>query len=135
MTDWSSAYIGLPFAHGGRAREGLDCWGLVRLIYADQLGIALDPLDGYATRLERLRIAGMLSEQAEQGPWRRLAGERLKPFDVLSFTICNAACHVGVVVDWRDMLHVTEGEMSSLAIHSEGQWARRLIAAYRHVDR
>ncbi|CCJ07111.1 C40 family peptidase [Methylocystis sp. SC2] len=135
MSHWSTAYIGLPFAHGGRTRDGLDCWGLVRLVYADQLGIELDPLDGYATRLERLRIAGMLSEQAAQGPWRRLAGEKIKPFDVVSFTIAGAASHVGVVVDWRDMLHVTEGETSGLAPHSEGQWARRLIAAYRHVDR
>lgn len=127
--------VRIEWKAGGRGYDGADCYGLVVLAYAEVAGIALDPLDGYATRLERLRIAGMLSEQAAHGPWRRLNGEKLKPLDVLCFTIGAAVCHVGVVVDWRDMLHVTEGETSSLAIHAEGQWARRLIAAYRHVDR
>ena len=53
---WANAYVGLPWADLGRDRTGCDCWGLARLVYAEQLGIAL-PYGGYrrdrSRRLQR----------------------------------------------------------------------------------
>ena len=34
-------YIGLPFKHHGRDRDGLDCWGLPMLYYREMLGVEL----------------------------------------------------------------------------------------------
>ena len=34
-------YVGLPWRIGGRDRRGLDCFGLVRLVLAEQAGIIL----------------------------------------------------------------------------------------------
>jgi cell wall-associated NlpC family hydrolase len=39
-------YIGVPFEHRGRTMAGVDCWGLIILIYAD-LGIQLLDLENY----------------------------------------------------------------------------------------
>ena len=40
-------YLGIPFKRRGRAiEEGLDCWGLIKAIYAD-CGIDLFDLDSY----------------------------------------------------------------------------------------
>lgn len=39
-------YVGLPFKRMGRTREGLDCWGLVRLVLMENGGPQLPSYDG-----------------------------------------------------------------------------------------
>ena len=46
MNHWSTRYIGLPYVIGGRTREGLDCWGLLRLFYQEEKNITLPELPG-----------------------------------------------------------------------------------------
>ena len=38
---WANKYVGLPWAWKGRTSEGVDCYGLLRLVYRDERGIAL----------------------------------------------------------------------------------------------
>ena len=45
---WANEYVGIPWRWRGVGRDGLDCYGLLRLVYAEQMGIAL-PVEQYLT--------------------------------------------------------------------------------------
>ena len=67
---WSAAYVGLPWAEKGRDRAGLDCWGLVRLVYANALLIELPSYtEAYASVAERGEIGALMSTGSERWPW------------------------------------------------------------------
>lgn len=41
LADWVDNYIGIPWHWRGRSRAGVDCWGLVCMVYADQMDTQL----------------------------------------------------------------------------------------------
>ena len=60
---WSADYIGLPWQVGGLTRDGIACWGLARLVYAEQLGIAVPDYAAAVPSLEeRAEIAAIFAE-------------------------------------------------------------------------
>jgi hypothetical protein len=78
MSHWTRAYIGIPFTELGRSQYGCDCWGLARLVYAQELGIDLPSyVGGYASTEERAEIAGLIGEAELQG-----TGDYVSPGDV-----------------------------------------------------
>lgn len=130
---WSAGYLGLPFASLGRDRGGLDCYGLVRHVLAEERGIALPSYtEAYASVGERAEIAAALSGAAAQGPWRPVAPGQEQPFDVALFSVFGQPLHVGIVVQPGLMLHVSDGHDSRIEDYRGQTWASRLIAIYRH---
>lgn len=135
MSEWVSSYIGVPFVPRGRDRSGLDCWGLVRLVYSEQLGVTLRDLDGYVTSRERNAIDGLVNLEASNGLWTKVSLTESRAFDVAVFRLRNLQCHLGVLLDRRTMLHATEGKLSACERIFEGtEWATRLHSIYRHVS-
>lgn len=102
---WLNEYIGIRHLHGGRnPREGVDCYGLVKLVYDQEYGIVLpdwvtDEFDlrGRSQIIGSVVCSGDFTEMEE-------------PHDG-SFVICyrsRAAHHVGLHYG-RGVLHCQRG--------------------------
>jgi cell wall-associated NlpC family hydrolase len=137
----------------GRTREsGVDCWGLLHLVYRERLGIVLpDYASEYTSTADRAALARLIAR--EKGDWvpvwesrtlrslKREAGAReappkgvSRPFDALLLPIAGEPCHVGICVEGSMFLHIARGAEVALDDWADLRWAARMSRGgiYRH---
>jgi cell wall-associated NlpC family hydrolase len=126
---WCGDYIGIPFQDRGRDRKGLDCYGLVKLIYQDQLGLSLPSYDDVYGQIhgEEAAISDKICHEAHG--WQRT--DQPEPFDVVVFRIAGLPLHVGIVVIPDVMIHSLKGCNVSLERYRHPLWDRRREGFYR----
>jgi cell wall-associated NlpC family hydrolase len=130
---WSNRYIGIPFVDLGRTASGSDCYGLLHLVYNQELNISLPSYtDAYACVEERAQISELLSEAQTSDVWAKTT-DAFKPFDVLLFRQGRHQSHVGLYVQRKTMLHMAEAEQSKLENFEQARWRNRLVGVYRHT--
>ena len=127
---WPAAYIGLPFEKHGYRREGLDCYGLIYLLFKEIHGIELK-----LYRSDNLKKqSDLFISEAKLHPWRELQKkEAWQAFDVLTFNIEGIPNHVGVVIDSKDMLHIRLGTNSLIESYGSPLWKNRIVEAHRNL--
>ena len=128
---WAGHYIGLPFSEHGRCRAGLDCWGLVRLVFSEQLGVALPSFAGeYRRTSDAAQIGALVAREtpawAEVAPGAEILG------DVIVLRMKGAPMHVGIVLGDGRMLHVEQGIDSAIENYRGPRWQERLHGFYRY---
>jgi cell wall-associated NlpC family hydrolase len=116
----------------GRTREtGVDCWGLVRLVYAEIIGVDLPTLgDGYASACDRRDVARLID--GRKGAWRRVDIGAERAFDAVLLRIGDCECHVGVVVEPGLMLHVLRGCNAVVECYGGPIWRNRVASIWRY---
>lgn len=138
---WTNDYIGIPFRDLGRDRSGLDCWGLARLVLAEQFGITVPSFSENYTRTdERHLLSRVIDREAshwiEVGRGRAAIGkERLG--DVVTFRHEGFESHIGIVINpktWR-MLHARIGSDSVDSCYNETRYKHQICRFLRHQSR
>lgn len=131
--NWAGRYVGLPFVDGGRDRRGVDCWGLVKIVYADCLGIEL-PTYGEISARELRRIAGTVGDAQTTETWRQVIDPQ--PFDVavMRAGASAIAAHVGVMVDARRVLHVERASSACIEDIDTPMMRHRVTGYWRHAE-
>jgi len=126
-----SKYIGIPFKDKGRTVEGLDCWGLLYLIFKEQFGIEIPSfVDDYPTSTN-LKAVGALIEQNSH-TWINIEQDVQKAGDVLLMRFFGHPVHVGILIDKRRMIHVLKGRNTCLQKIDQTMWQSRILGTYRH---
>lgn len=134
---WASSYVGLPYVARGRDRGGVDCWGLVRLVYAEQLGLSL-PMHGMVDPDDHREIARLIElELATQEVWRPSDGAC--DFDLAQMLsaipiqgrLRHRPVHIGVVAR-KFILHCEEWIDTVFVPRSHFSITHRITGYFRH---
>ena len=126
---WANDYVGIPYVSGGRDRDrdgGLDCYGLIRVVYAAELGVEIDELrvtpdDG------RVAVDGEFEAQAQGTEWLRVEDDA-REFDIV-WARNGLGSHCGVALNRSRMLHTIEGHDASVTRQECRLWT--VIGRYR----
>lgn len=124
-------YVGLPF---GRGACEVTCWSLVKLVYAEVLGIALPEYGDIAPR-DLVRVAQHMAAAAAETCW--VAPAVPQSGDVVLMRSARGGqevCHVGLLV-WSAavqgaVLHAEEAT-GSVLVPAAHYTVRGRIAGYR----
>lgn len=128
---WAGRYIGLPFQDHGRDRQGLDCWGLARLVLSEQFGIALPSFaHEYRRTTEIGHISALIEREAKT--WISIASGNEEGGDVIVMRIHGKPVHVGLVLGDQHMLHIECGINSVIERYNSLRWKERVFGFYRY---
>jgi cell wall-associated NlpC family hydrolase len=131
----AATYVGVPFKEHGRDRAGLDCYGLLRLVAAEQHGIELPSyVEGYTTTTDRVEIPKLIAGGIDQD-WHSVPSGEEREGDAVLFRIFGQPLHVGVVLAPPRFLHVMRGIDACVEDYRSAVWARRVLGFYRHRSR
>lgn len=126
-------YIGIPFKPKGRDRNGLDCWGLLCLIYQEQFGIELpDYSEEYEEDLDGQVIAGIVEEEISS--WTEIPKGQERLGDGVLLRIEGEPMHVGMVLRKGMMIHIMRGIDSVTENYRSRIWKRRVLGIYRYLS-
>lgn len=128
---WYNKYIDIPYKDGGRDLEGLDCWGLVRLVYKEQYGIELPSFsDSYTTAKDTDHLHELISRHREQ--WDKLSS----PVEgcVVLLRIFGTDTHVGVYLGNDMFLHVREGTNVAVENINSPTWKTRVVGYFNYKE-
>lgn len=133
---WVNRYLHLPFVDGGRDNNGVDCWGLVQLVYRQELQIEL-PSYSEISAEDLIKVARQITVGKDGEAWQNVAPETIKPFDicVMRFFGRKSIGHVGIVVDRKTIFHVERVANASLTPLNHYTIKERIECFRRHKTR
>ncbi len=122
-------YIGLPYKDNGRDTSGVDCWGLARLFYQQELGIELPSYTELYAGAHDPQVSQALD--AYKDSWQ--VAEYGVAGDLCLFNIYGEPAHVGVYIGERKFLHAREGRDSVVESLDSAQWSKRFAGFYKYT--
>lgn len=126
-----SSYTGVPWRDDGRERGGVDCYGLLHLVYREQAGIELPRHDGaLSTNADAKALTDLIDRQL--GPWIEIERGFERQLDAVLMLRDGFPCHVGIVERPGWVLHVESGCNAVVEPYSSMRMARRIVGFYRH---
>lgn len=131
ISGWWDRYRGIPYERNGCSRQGCGCWGLVALIYREQLGVELPAYTCLANTSDHIAYETAIG--LKPSLWFEVSSPR--EFDVVLFRV-GRLFHSGVLFSPRDgrFLHVCKDVSVTVESYKDLMWRHRLAGIWRHPD-
>jgi hypothetical protein len=124
-------YIGLKYKEKGRDTDGIDCYGLVRLVYKNEYDIDLPSFSEEYTSDDDQRLQELISQYKEG--WEEV--QTPEEGCIVLFKVMGFESHMGVCVDSQNFLHVREGLDSVLEPFSTPRWKKRIVGYFKYSQK
>lgn len=124
---WVTRYLGAPYlAKGCSVDGGIDCWGLVVLVYRDLYQLTL-PMYG-VDPLDRRAVSDSVAEHVDE--WHRIVSPN--EGSLVLFRMAGSPAHVGVMIDRQRFIHSLPE--CGVVVESLGsvRWNKRVDGFYEH---
>lgn len=135
---WSDEYIGIPFKDTPEAsRNGLNCYGLIRLVYRERLSIELDDFSDeyYGIGVdENSRVTISEAFKRNLTTWYKIIVIP-EAYDIVTFRYGRETSHIGLALDGENFLHIREDSNSTHDKLTNHIWGRMIDGTYRHKSR
>ena len=126
-------FVGIPYLDRGRSIVGLDCYGLVHLVFRELRGIDLPShAERYVTGSDRKAMARLIAGELDD--WTEIPAGQEAVFDGVLMREGNFPRHIGIVTYPGMLLHVSDGETSRIERYRSGILANRIVGFYRYRD-
>lgn len=123
-------FVGIPYLDRGRSIVGVDCWGLLFLVYRELRGIELPSYaERYVTGSDRVAMARLIAGELDD--WQEIEAGEERTFDGVLMREGNFPRHIGVVTQPGMVLHVFDGQTSRIERYRSGILANRIAGFYR----
>lgn len=132
---WVDDYIGLEFEPNGRGKDNkYDCWGLVRKVYDDELGIVLPSIEDIYVNSNTTTYRNISDVmQQESLKWDQV--EAPKKYDVVLMRMHGELTfHVGVYIGENMFLHIMKGINSTVEKTTSLKWQKRIAGYFRYNE-
>lgn len=93
IVEEARSYLGVPFKHHGRSRRGLDCAGLLYVVYNELIGVHADFLN-YPNQIRSGLIFRVIRDYAI-----RIKPQEAGPGDLILMNFAGVSMHLGIVTD------------------------------------
>ena len=129
--NWVREYQSIPFVDGGRGHDGCDCWGLIRLVYLEQLGIELPSYGEISAYQVNKKAEAFLAGSAVTDWWLPIDGDP-QSFDVVVMRAHGhrEVGHCGLVLPDGRILH-TEEKTGPVIVGPDNFTVKNRIKFYR----
>jgi cell wall-associated NlpC family hydrolase len=142
-------YLGIPYKHGGSDKAGLNCYGLIRLFYAQEFNIELFDYrydenwdkKGFNYIQKKYRSQWQKIEKPEaycgvyRSQWQKI--EKPEAYCGVGFRLPGHSIehHLGIILpDLNNFLHSPLNQGSRVESLAHPTWAKAVTGYYRHND-
>ena len=129
IAPWAENFIGIPFQDHGRDFSGVDCYGLVHLVYSQVYRVVLNEwTEIYSDVSPGRELQAAMDTGRGLDHWWNRNREHPRTGDVVVLRINGFFCHCGIVVDAQAgfFLHAEHQAGAIIESWRTPKWASRI---------